>query len=365
MLTQLTVEGYRSVRNLPIALDPVTVFVGANGSGKSNLYRALRLLADAAAGRLSRALASEGGLQSALSANDSPKACTELLLGCKLDDWRYQLVVGLPPTGETTAFRLDPYVAGESLETRIDGRKVPFLQRSGVRTKVRDHEGRLIDFPHDLSPGEAALGQLFDPQRFPEFAAMRQRLLGWRFYHQFRSDEGSPLRQPQVGVFTPVLAHDGTDLAAALQTIREQGLGIGGQPIDAWLERAMPGAQLVVSCSKRAVFEVLLHLPKIARPLRAAELSDGQLRFLCLLAALASPRPPELLVFNEPETSLHPDVLPVLADLVIAAARHSQILLTTHERSFADRIAAGAGTEPRVLELRDGETRLAGRGRYE
>ena len=365
MLTRLSVAGYRSVRNLPVAIAPVTVFVGANGSGKTNLYRALRLLAEAAAGRLSRALADEGGLQSALSASDAPTPCTTLRLGCTVDGWSYDLEIGLPPTGPETAFRLDPYVRSERLSTRVQGREVVFLERSGVRTRLRDQDGHAVEYAGELAAGETALGQIHDPQRFPEFATLRHRLLGWRFYHQFRTDEGSPLRKPQVGVFTPVLAHDGIDVAAAIQSVREHGLAVGGRTLDAWLARALPGASVLVDHDERALFELVLLLPKVARPLRAAELSDGQLRLLCLVAALTSPRPSDLLVLNEPETSLHPDVVPVLGELVVAASRHSQIVVTTHDRTLAQTVAAGTGHEALELELRDGETRIVGRGRYE
>ena len=209
----------------------------------------------------------------------------------------------------------------------------------------------------DVDPGNTDLLEA-------ELATLRQRLLGWRFYHQFRTDEASPLRQPQGGVFTPILAHDGADLAAALQTIREQEPP-GGVTLDEWLERALPGATLRITHDRRAMFGILLDLPGIARPLRAAEISDGQLCFLCLLAALLSPRPSELLVLNEPETSLHPSVLPVLADLIAHASRQSQILVTTHERGLAQRIATATASHVRELELRNGETRVAGRGRYE
>jgi len=365
MLHRLIIAGYRSVRDLHVELDQVTVFVGANGSGKSNIYRAMHLLGEAANGRLSQALAMEGGLQSALSASDSPTACRKLELCCRIDDWQYELEVGLPPTGPTTAFRLDPYVKVERLETEIDERKLTFLERRNVRAKVLDANGRMADFPHELHSGEATLGQIHDPHQFPEFAALRQRVQGWRFYHQFRTDEGSPLRQPQIGVFSPVLAHDGVNLAAALQTILEHGVGVGGLLAQQWLDRALPGVELQVAHDDRAMFEVMLHVPNMNRMLRAAELSDGQLRLLCLLAALASPRPPDLLVFNEPESSLHPSVLPTLADLIGAASRACQIVVTTHDHVFAERIADATGHAPREIELRNGETRIVGRGRYE
>jgi predicted ATPase len=107
-----------------------------------------------------------------------------------------------------------------------------------------------------------------------------------------------------------------------------------------------------------ARFAVQMAMPGIARPLRAAELSDGTVRYLCLLAALLSPRPPTFLALNEPETSLHPDLLVPLAHLVARAAKTSQICLTTHAEPLAAAIADLTGTPPIRLEKVAGETRV-------
>jgi len=73
---ELWVEGYRSIRSLQLDLTPVTVVVGANGSGKTNLYRAMRLLSAAAEGTLARSLADEGGMPSVLWAGPRKKNAT-------------------------------------------------------------------------------------------------------------------------------------------------------------------------------------------------------------------------------------------------------------------------------------------------
>ena len=107
-----------------------------------------------------------------------------------------------------------------------------------------------------------------------------------------------------------------------MQTIREIG---DGEALNEEVERAFPGARLEVDVrDDEARFAVQMVMPGIGRPLRAAELSDGTLRYLCLLAALLSPRPPTFLALNEPETSLHPDLLEPLAHLVARAAKSSQ-----------------------------------------
>ncbi|WP_264001173.1 AAA family ATPase, partial [Mycobacterium pseudoshottsii] len=101
------------------------------------------------------------------------------------------------------------------------------------------------------------------------------------------------------------------------------------------------------------------------RPLRSAEISDGTLRFLLWTAALLSPQPPSLMVLNEPETSLHPDLVPPLADLITAAATVTQVVVVTHSTVLRERLGAtpmGTDGEAWEIELvKDwGETRVSG-----
>jgi predicted ATPase len=105
---------------------------------------------------------------------------------------------------------------------------------------------------------------------------------------------------------------------------------------------------------------VRLITPGLQRPLYAKELSDGSLRYLCLLAALLSVHPPSLLAFNEPETSLHPDLLDPLAELIVKASRKSQIWITTHSTALAGYIEKHSGVPPVRLEKVEGATKLVG-----
>jgi predicted ATPase len=106
----------------------------------------------------------------------------------------------------------------------------------------------------------------------------------------------------QIGTRTPVLSHDGADLAAALQTIREIG---DAEALDDAVRCAFPGSHVEIT-APGGRFELALRQPGLLRPLRAAELSDGTLRYLLWAAALLTPRPPEMLVLNEPEALARP-----------------------------------------------------------
>ena len=107
-------------------------------------------------------------------------------------------------------------------------------------------------------------------------------------------------------------------------------------------------------------FEVEMRQHGLLRPLKAAELSDGTLRYLLWVAALLTPRPPGLLVLNEPETSLHPDLLPALGRLIARAAKRSQVIVVSHAAGLIDALQAQPECHSIVLEKTLGETGIAG-----
>jgi predicted ATPase len=106
-------------------------------------------------------------------------------------------------------------------------------------------------------------------------------------------------------------------------------------------------------------FEVEMQQHGLLRSLKAAELSDGTLRYLLWAAALLTPRPPGLLVLNEPETSLHPDLLPALGRLIAKAAERSQVIAVSHAPTLIDALQADAKCRAVPLEKAFGQTSIA------
>src|SRR4051812_7311792 len=115
MLTAMAVEGYRSLRQLVVPLGPLTVITGANGAGKSSLYRVLRMLAETANGGAVAALAAEGGLPSVLWAGHSSDAPVTIRVGFAGDEYGYAVDFGLPIPDETTMFQRDPEIKTEAI----------------------------------------------------------------------------------------------------------------------------------------------------------------------------------------------------------------------------------------------------------
>ena len=358
-LSMILVEGYRSVRKVWTRLDGLNLIVGPNGSGKTNLHRALSLLGNAVSGTLARAVANEGGMPSVAWAGDRKSSGpVRVSIEARFHDFTYALELGLVAQPGKTIFYRDPEVKSEHISLS-EGRRRPvmLLERKGPSAWLRDDAGKRTTYPLELSASESVLGQLRDRHRWPEVSAVVDRVRGWRFYEHFRTDPESPIRRPQVGVRTHSLADDGHDLASVLQTIREVG---DAGALDAAIADAFPGARLMIAADEAVRLVVALQMPSIHRPLEAREMSDGTVRFLCLAAALLGPRPPELLALNEPETSLHGRLLPALARLVVRAAGDAQILVTTHSRALSEQIAAlSPGTRTIELQLHYGETVIA------
>jgi predicted ATPase len=276
-----------------------------------------------------------------------------LRLGYASDDgFGYLVDLGLPIPIETS-FGLDPEVKREVVFSGAVARpNAVLVERRGPLVRARD--GRdWVELAGGLAPWESMLTELADPTRAPELLAVREEIQGWRFYDGFRVDADAPARRTQVGTRTPVLDHDGADLAAAVQTIREIGDHAG---LDRAVADGFGGSTIEVTVAAGR-FDVALRQPGMLRPLASAELSDGTLRYLLLVAALLTPRPPALMVLNEPETSLHPDLLPPLARLVERAARDTQIVVVSHSRTLLDALGAAKGVEL-VKDL--GETMVAG-----
>jgi predicted ATPase len=378
MLNTLAVENYRSLRSIIVPLGKLNIVQGPNGSGKSNLYKALRLLAETGSGGIVSSLAREGGLGSTFWAGPEKlsrdmisgrvpvqgtqrKDPVRLKLGFSGDDFGYSIIMGLPVPSKS-AFALDPEIKRECIWTGPCYRpSAALMERVGPSVRVRIEKGWKTIF-EGLNLFESVLVQIADPNHAPEVFLLRETIRSWRFYDQLRTDADAPARVPRLGTRTPVLGHDGGDLAAAIQTILENG---DSEAVAVAVNAAFPGAKVTVGSESDGRFAIEFCQQGLLRPLSGAEISDGTLRFLLWLAALLTPQPPSMMVLNEPETSLHPDLLPALAQLILKAAERTQVWVITHSRKLID--ALQKFPEARVIGLQKdfGQTQVNGQNLLE
>jgi predicted ATPase len=378
MLSTLAIANYRSLRSLVLPLSQLNIITGANGSGKSSVYRSLKLLADIAQGGAVASIAREGGLGSVLWAGPGTlssavrrgehaveglsrgqPASLKLGIGSSsAEAFSYAIDLGMPisiPGG--SAFDHDPEVKSEMIWSGLLLRPSSMLvERRNAQLRVRSQDGWVT--VEKLMPNWASMMTEFaDPVRAPEMLSLREQMRSWRFYDHFRCDAAAPARQPQLGTRTPVMSSEGTDFAAAMQTILEIGDDQGFQDT---IQDAFPGSRVHVQIQDGR-FEVCMQQHGMLRPLRSAELSDGTLRYLLWAVALLTPRPPPLMVLNEPETSLHPDLLPALGRLIARASRHTQVIVVSHAPRLIATMqdtASEIDIQSLVLEKSFGETQL-------
>ena len=360
MLSTVAVRGYRSLRDVTLPLGRLTVITGANGTGKSSVYRALRLLADCGRGEAIGALAREGGLQSARWAGAVTRnRPAELELGYAADDFGYLVDLGLPQmAGIDSMFDRDPEIKREVVFAGGVLRPGSTLvRRAGPLAEMRAESGSGFDeLTRALPTYRSVLAEFADPGRLPELAAVRDRLARVAVLRRLpgrrhRAGTPTPRRHPHTGArrrrCRPRRRHP-DDRRSGFRRPAPRG------------RRRLRRRERCRWSSHDGLFDVQLRQPGVHRPLRTAELSDGTLRFLLWAAALLSPQPPSLMVLNEPETSLHPDLVGPLAGLIRSAAQVTQVVVVTHSRALLELL----GDDTVTLELvkNDGETRVAGQG---
>ena len=200
-----------------------------------------------------------------------------------------------------------------------------------VTAELANADGQAVRIPTGLDPSESILAQVGDPKTFPELWLLREHMRTWRFYHHFDTSPTAPARHPQSGVRTRVLDDRGDNLAAALATIRELG---DNRLLQSVVAEAFPGSELFIEAHDGR-FAVNVTQRGLLRPLTGVELSDGTLRFLCLTAALLTTQAPGLMVLNEPETSLHSQLLAPLARLIKDMSARTQVWVSTHSPELA------------------------------
>lgn len=311
--TDIEIANYRSIRRLFMPIHPLSVFVGENGVGKSNLYKSMSLLRDAATGRITHTIADEGGLNSVSwsgmrKRGDDPR----LRLATRFDDIKYSIELGYPGPVEA-AFAGEPMIRSERIEMIRGKRKVLMVERTNALVSIRNESGVWESHKDALLPSETVLAGFFDGKNSPEIDQIRNAMLGWRFYHDFRTDHASPIRKPCLAVTTPSLSADGSDLAATLATLYS--IRQDAAELQAAVEDAFPDAELR-AWVENGPCEFDLRLADMPRPFKAHELSDGTLKYICLLAVFMGYRLPPFIVLNEPEASLHPSLLAPLARLI-------------------------------------------------
>ena len=318
-------------------LEPLNVLIGPNASGKSNLIEALSLLA-AAPRDIQKPIREGGGVRHWLwKGTHGPGEAT------------VDATLEYPQGPQPLRYRLSFTDTGSGFEVRdeaienekpVNDEKSPFFYyryRDGnpMLNVFTGEESRRRRRPKDMKHDQSILSQRRDPDSYPELSYLADAFERMGFYREWSFERGEPPRNPgRTDLPKGGLLEDASNLALVLNDL------LNRPPVKREiLERLKTFYQSVEDVATAITtgeVQIFFHEEGLQHPIPATRLSDGSLRYLCLLAVLCHPDPPPVVCIEEPEIGLHPDIIPKVAKLLVEASARSQVFVTTHSDILVD-----------------------------
>ena len=339
-----------------VTLEPLNVLIGPNASGKSNLIEAIGLLR-ATPRNLTSPIREGGGISEWLWKGDSNNPTAEIEATVDYPDGimplRYKIcftsvsqrleivdeaVEGEHPSpGERDAYFFYRYMHGR-----------PVLN---VRTQLGEKAGTSIGRSRrslqreDLSPDQSVLSQRKDPDQYPELTYLGDQFSNVRLYREWNVGRYTAPRLPQKpDLPEDFLLEDASNLGLVLNDMQHR--PGTKQIIVEKLQKFYDAVEDITTKIHGGTVQIFIHERNLSQPVPATRLSDGTLRYLCMLTLLCHPTPPPLVCIEEPELGLHPDIIPTIADLLVEASKRTQLIVTTHS---ADLVSALTETPESVV----------------
>lgn len=304
----------------------LNVLIGPNGSGKSNLLRALELIRASAAGNLRDFVLSKGGLP-------------RLLWGGTAQEVAFGIGSGITPSqppAEQDAYSLSLVQVPQSASFRVEAESLKLSDQSAP-VFLRDGDALTVEqgAANRLPDTETYLSLLSALWTDPVPYMFQQQLRAWAIYQDLQVDEDAPIRRSAVSRRETRISYNGQNLIPVLKTLYA---GDFKDSIDSGMSAAFPDDYAELSFPQTEPNRIQLYVRRKhgRREDSAADLSDGTLRFLLLLTILATPDPPPLIAIDEPESGLHPSMLPIIAEFAAQAATRTQVILSTHSPQMLD-----------------------------
>jgi len=326
LLHSITLTDLLSFSETTLELRPLNVLIGANASGKSNLISAIGLL-KAAPGDLPGAMTWGGGVRQWISQRKPSGTLAtiqaEIELASETDRLRYSLAFSERDLGF--------HIVSEALRSSVDGAGWVYFERSLGRMGIYKAPGLPVS-ETEISESKSLLAVYRDPTDPGPTTRLGDAFGAIRIFHEFNTSPVSQARWgASVGLQKDFLLDGGDNLALILQNLSFRG---EMDRLTAYLRRFWDGAEDIRINLEGGIAQTYVKERGIPNPISARRLSDGTLKFLCLMAVLLHPEPPPLICVEEPESGLHPDALAVVADALREASEKCQVIVTTHSEAL-------------------------------
>lgn len=359
MIKRLEVKHFRSLEHLDLEMCPLTVLIGPNGGGKSNLLDVFAFLSRAALGELADAIAQRGGydnLRFRGSSDDRISLDMDFAPGEVFadegSDVHYKLQ--LAPIGSVGKVWFEQVSFGPK-----PGYDQPMIvmHRARGACKFRNLPQKEVEEVKEVeAETELAITQVKDQKAYPTPYKLMRALASWSFYGPVSMGSDAPVRRPQLLRPGLRVTTDGGNLASVLHALQNHLPHAYDDLIDR-LRTACPGFKYLSFPQEGG--DGMVNLRWWEEPYEeefgfsANMLSDGTLRLLMLLAILLSPEPPPLVCIDEPELGLHPDWVKLIAELAVSASGRTQLIIATHSPEFVSKVQP---SDVVVVEKADGRT---------
>ena len=339
-ILELKIQGYRSLKQITWRPGDLNLIIGPNGSGKSNLLKALEMLSASAWGRLSKQILREGGIGSIVHDGKYPEV-NFTLRAEKVDNLtpevspgqNNQYLLTLTRVGKTSSYECTREQLTEGDEDRS-----PLLIRSGKQIEVAGQQQRSSRDLERISQEETLLSYMTAPfSQNDAVLPFSDFLKNWMIYQDFQTGPDSPIRQAAIARYEQQVSANGDNLNQVLHTLYTNNRQFR-EDINQGMRVAFNGdfEELIFPPAADQRIQLRVGWKNLSQSQPSADLSDGTLRYLYLITILANPTPPALIAIDEPETGLHPSMLPMVAEYARNAAIRSQVMLTTHSAELLD-----------------------------
>ena len=380
MFHSIHLKNVLSFRNAKVALAPLNVVIGPNASGKSNLVEAFSLL-QAVPDDLARFFRLNGPIldwiwKGDTESGDAPSvaeitAVLENPEGAHEAEKQLTYSLGLAANNErlmVVAEKLENIRAYQSYQPRpfyyftVENGYGRISPRRPRNEGGDDGEGASDDepltslTPDNFAPTRSVMGQIRDPVNFPVLTQTALRLSAMRLYRNWDVGRDSPARKPQTtDDDIAFLDEDFKNLALVVSDLQTRGLEAR---INLNLNRFYHSYDSLRPRVYGGTIQLAANEAGMRSAIPATRLSDGTMRFIALLTILCHPDPPELVCIEEPELAMHPDVMPLLADLLRSASDRTQVIVTTHSPDLVDQFTGDPGAVVVCERGFDGDTQL-------
>ncbi|MDH5476821.1 MAG: AAA family ATPase [Nitrospinota bacterium] len=328
---RIKIGGFRRLNDVEIAMRPLMVMIGANGVGKSSLLDAVSLLSASATGNMNRTLSNMGGVAEVLSRRTSGVSnCITLEASMEVQGHNpLEYSLNIAPSGQSYK------IARETLTQKRPNYPEPFKHIDSTFDEIHYYniDGSGLTTPNwEQNIQETSLSQV--PKMFQQPEELKRILSSVTQYHVLSVDKRAPVKLPQQMKPADLPGADGEDLVSFLYNLRESNHE-RYEAIEDTLKAAFPGFESLSFPPVAAGMLAMTWKEKhFKTPMYMHQLSEGTLRFIWLTALLQSPVLSTVTMIDEPEVSLHPEMLSLLAHQMREASDRTQVIVATHSDSL-------------------------------